>query len=734
MKPTPLLEQRLIDFVSAPRYQPIKHHELARALNLKGDDRPKLRHTLRRLEKEGRLVCLRKNRWSLPAADRFVQARLSVLPAGGAIATAVDAPGREYFIGRDGLLGAIHGDTAQIAPSGRRRRRPGALAEREEARVVRVLERGDRRIVGTLEQSRYYWYIIPDNPRIGQNAQVRDAAPGLVLTAHHKVVVKLENWAGPAVALRGQMVEDLGPADAAGVDLLALMRDHQLDARFDEGLLEEAKARSPALTHDDLAGREDLRGLMTVTIDPEDARDFDDAVSLTRRPDGHWDVGVHIADVAHFVRPGTTVDREAYRRGNSVYLVGGFVPMLPQHLTSDVCSLRPHVDRLTHSVLLVVDERGRVLESRSCLSVIHSSARLDYDQVQRYFDAQDADGIPPEVLPMLQDMRTFAANVRQRRIAHGSIDLSMPEVKCILDEQQHPIELKRRGAPEAYHLIEELMLLANVAVAETLSQRRVPALYRIHEAPSDDQWAKMAADLQMLGLAHRPQDRDQINELCREVAGTPIEYSANLAVLRNLKRALYSDARIEHFGLGFANYTHFTSPIRRYPDLVVHRLLRAVETGGRMPYSHEDVRAISRHCSDTERNADAAEEESLTIKRIEFYTGRLAAGEIGPYAALITGVIARGLLVELVESLQRGLIHLSQLHDDFYEADPERGLVRGRRSRHMFKVGQLVSVELARVDEVRRLVDFRLAPEGRATREVAPKAVAPPRRKRQRMR
>lgn len=709
MKPTSSLEQRLIDFVSGPRYQPAKHHELARALQLRGDDRPRLRQLLRKLEHHGKLVRLRKNRWSLPPAERFVQARLNALPAGGAIATALDAPGREYFVGRDSLAGAIHGDVVQLAPSGRRKKRPGFQAEREEGRVVRVIGREARRIAGTLRKSRYYWYAIPENPRIAQNVQVREAARGLSLAEGHKVVVELADWESASAPLRGRMIEDLGPADAAGVDLLALMRDHQLDARFDEQVSEEARSRSPTLTADDLAGRQDLRNLLTITIDPEDARDFDDAVSLARRADGNWDVGVHIADVAHFVRPGSSVDREAYLRGNSVYLVGGFVPMLPPYLTSDVCSLRPHVDRLTHSVLLVADIHGRVLSSQTCPSVIHSAARLDYDQVQRFLDGGDTQGLPPHVLPMLHDLRQFTGVVRQRRMKNGSLDLSMPEVKCVLDEQQRPVELKRRGAPEAYHLIEELMLLANVAVAEKLATRRIPAIYRIHEAPSEDQWAKMACDLQALDLPQRPTDREGINDLCREVADSPLAYSAQLAVLRNLKRALYSDERTEHFGLGFSTYTHFTSPIRRYPDLVVHRLLRAVESGGRMPYSHEDVRAIARHCCDTERNADAAEEESLNMKRMEFYARCMENGQIGPYAALVTGVLSRGLLVEVIESLQRGLVPLSQVGPDYYVADPARGSIRGARSRHTIRVGEVLDVELLRVDVAKRQVDFRIA-------------------------
>lgn len=732
VKITESLQQRLIDFVSAPRYQPLKQHELAHGMHLKGSERPKLRHLLRRLEREGKLVCLRKNRWALPPTDRFVQARLSVLPSGVAIATATEPPKREFFIGRDALAGALHGDVAQLHLTGRSRRPPGAAQEREEARVVRVVERGTRSVVGLLQRSRLYWYVIPDNPRMGRNVHVRDIAPSVKATEGHKVVVELDGWEGPDAAPKGVLAEDLGPADARGVDLLSVMRDHQLDERFEEEIEQDVRRRSPTLAPEDLAGREDLRGLLTFTIDPEDARDFDDAVSLTRDADGHWEVGVHIADVAHFVKPGSPVDREARHRGNSVYLVGGFVPMLPPYLTSDICSLRPHVDRLTHSVLLALDAHGRVLQSRSFPSVIHSAARLDYDQVQRCFDSGEAGAIPHAVLPALNDMRELARILRRRRMAAGSIDLSMPEVKCVLDDQLRPVELKRRGAPEAYHLIEELMLLANVAVAERLAARRVPAVYRIHEEPSDEQWAKMAMDLDLLGIRRRPRDRAEINAICHEVAGTPMEYSVNLAILRNLKRALYSDELVEHFGLGFPKYTHFTSPIRRYPDLVVHRLLRAVENGSSPPHTHDDVRRMARHCSETERNADAAEEESLTIKRIEYFAGRLAAGETGPHRALVTSVIPRGLIVELVDSLQRGLVPLAGLGDDFFEAQPDRGLVRGRRRGGTIRVGELLDVELARVDATRRLVDFRLAqPVGAVSRKAGRK---PRSQRRQRMR
>jgi ribonuclease R len=530
-------------------------------------------------------------------------------------------------------------------------------------------------------------------------------------------------------------VEDLGPSDAAGVELLSLMRNHGLDSRFEGSVDHEARQRSPLLSASDLHGREDFRTWVTLTIDPEDARDFDDAISLRRLPDGAWEAGVHIADVAHFVPRDSDVDREARRRGNSVYLTGGFVPMLPPYLTSDVCSLRPRVDRLTHSAVLRLDDRGRVLAKRTCRSVIHSAARLDYDQVQRYMDGQTDEALPDEVRRVLDDMIPLARIIRRNRMQAGSIDLTMPEVKCDLDAEGKATGFHRRGAPEAYHLIEEFMLLANVAVAEILSDQRVPSLYRIHEPPTDEQWSRMANDLAQLGMARSPTDPHSINELCREVAGSPLEYPINLAVLRNLKRALYAETRVGHFGLGFTHYTHFTSPIRRYPDLVVHRILCAVEEKRHSPYGHLDLRALAQHCSATERNADEAENESLQEQRITYYAARLARGEVGPHPALITGVVTRGLLVELEDSLQRGLIPLPTLPPDRYVVDMAQGRIKGRDPRHAFRVGTRVDVELLRVDTQRKLVDFRLVNVSPAAMRQPIATKKPSRRKRvQRMR
>lgn len=703
-----LLERRLCELLASPAYRPLRQHELASALHLHRDDKQSLRRILRDLERQGRLICLRKNRWALPSPFHQTKSILRGLPSGDALALPEEPAGDAFYISRDALAGSIDGDQVLVEPL-RKRPHTGETTGRAPARVIRVLPRNGRLLAGTLLKGRGYWYVIPDNSRVTTNVNVIGTpANWETLPEHHRIVVALDDWKGPGSALTGNAVEDLGPADAAGVRLLSLMRNHGLDSRFEKGVDHEARERKPELTDNDLLGREDLRSWITFTIDPSDARDFDDAVSLRRRDDGRWEAGIHIADVAHFVPRDSEVDREARRRGNSVYLTGGFVPMLPPYLTSDICSLRPNQDRLTHSVLLVLDADGTVLEKKTTRSVIHSVARLDYDQVQQFIDHGEEPSIPDRVKQVLVDMIPVARAIRQKRMRMGSIDLAMPEVKCELNENGCATAFHRRGAPEAYHLIEEFMLLANVAVSEIISTRRVPAIYRIHEEPNEDQWESMASDLAMLGLACKPASPDEINAICRVVHGTPIEYPANLAILRNLKRALYSPALVGHFGLGFAKYTHFTSPIRRYPDLVVHRILCALETGQQPPYSHMDMKCIAQHCSETERTAADAESESLQEQRIAYYAARLAARDLGPHKALITGVIPRGALVEMEESLQRGLIPLFALPSDRYSVDMERGCISGRNKRNQFRVGTRVEVELLRVDEARRLVDFSL--------------------------
>lgn len=731
------LQERLLALLASPGYQPLKQHELVGALHVKGSDRSEFRNLLRKLEREGRISCLRKNRWGLPDNKREVLGRISVHPSGFGFVTPDEGGGPDIYIGHDDMGTALHGDKVMISVSRSRNqerfpargRAPGKSEERLSGKVTRVVSRRTTRVAGILRKLRSLWYVIPDDPRIGRDIRVNEFGP-LVKTPQdlRKVVVQLDEWEDASTYLSGTVVEDLGDPQAAGVDVLSILRGHGLYEAFDDKVVDEATATPTHVSEKDLKNRVDLRQAVIFTIDPEDAKDFDDAVSMVKRDDGNWDVGVHIADVSHFVPIKSKVDDEAYIRGNSVYMVDRFIPMLPKYLTAEVCSLRSNVDRLAHSVDLVVSPRGNVESFKTYPSVIHSVARLTYDQVQLHFDGQTNHGIPPALLPTLNDMRHLAETLRKNRMKRGAIDLSMPEVKCELDSDGRALGFHKRGAKEAYHLIEEFMLLANVAVAEIMSDKQVPAMYRIHEAPSDEQWEQMAVDLQNLGLRVTPGDRAGINRVAKEIAGTAFEYSGNLAILKNLKRALYSPELVEHFGLAFDRYTHFTSPIRRYPDLVVHRILKAIEQRAHPPYSFEAVERIARHCCDTEKNASEAEDESLAVKRIEFYAARLAAKDVGPFDGLIVSINPKGLIVELSDSLQRGMVAFANLMDDHYIADVQRGRARGRRSQREFRIGQALTVELMKVDTYRKLIDFRPA------KEELSKPVSSPKSKRQRTR
>ncbi len=738
----PVSEQQIrsdiLDLFGRDDYRPLKQHEIARQLRLKDSQRTLFRHVLYGLEHEGTIVCLRKNRWALPDTGRQISGTIRVNVQRFGFVTQETPGAADIFIPEENLGTSLDGDRVVVSISGSRPPGRGAGRKSEAqpiGKILRVLERHHPVVAGLMKKTAYYWYVIPDNPRLIHNIKVRDFSAALKHPVDdHKVVVKLDPWDKAHKPLTGVVVEDLGPADTAGIGIVSILRDHQIETDFSADLLHAAKSRSPAISEKDTRGRRDLRELIAFTIDPEDAKDFDDAVSLSRTADGDWQLGVHIADVAHFVVPGSPVDREAYRRGNSVYLVDRSIPMLPQHLTAEVCSLRPGVDRLTHTASLILDDRGRVKHSETYLSVIKSAARLTYDQVQAFFDGRPDPGIPAPVREHLGDMRALARILRARRMAEGSIDLSMPEIRCVLDAEGKPIRIFKRGSMEAYQLIEEFMLSANCVVARLLARKEVPAIYRVHEPPDDEQWARMEQDLHAIGISFIGGSRSLLNEIAGKAANTPMEYTVHLGILRNLKRAVYSSRLSEHFGLAFDHYTHFTSPIRRYPDLVVHRMLRAIEDSQPPPYSFEEASALAEHCSRTEQNADEAEDESVNLTRLEYFNERLRRGEIGPYPGIIVSLVPKGLIIELTDTLQRGLLSLASLHDDFYEMQADRGQVVGRRHRRTWKIGQQVRVNIARVDMARRRMDWELYSEEAESPALKPVAKKSRRSRRQRIR
>lgn len=698
----------------------MKHHELIRALKIPSDRRREVRQTLKHMEEKGRITRLRKNRWALPNEQHVITGELSVHVDGYGFVAPDTREQPDIFIPSKAMGSALHGDRVQVALTGSRARRRGGrrggatenATAQSSGKIMRVLERKYGMIAGVYKVTPHYAYVIPDNPRIQQNVRVSSKAASVrSVQDNHRVVIELLPWDAPDQPLPGRIVEDLGPADAPGADMAGLLRSHGLEESFPSSVEKASRSiRSCGDSYNEKQ-RRDLRDELLFTIDPEDARDFDDAVSLTRPGGRHWVLSVHIADVAAYVPPDSPIDKEARSRGNSVYLVDRVINMLPRHLTEEVCSLSPHTDRFAHTIRMTVSSRGKVLDYETFPSLIRSSARLNYDQVQAWLKNGQAEGVEPAVGSMLDDMHRLSDVLRRKRARSGSILFEMPEVRCVLNEQGETTNIVPRTAYAAYHLIEEFMLLANQTVARHITEKGFPTIYRVHDAPDEEQWERVVVDLRALGIDAPVATRDDLNAIAESVAGEPVAHIVNLAMLRNLKRAVYSAERAEHFGLAFTHYLHFTSPIRRYSDLIVHRVLKAMERGEPAPYSCEEMKSIADHISQTEREADEAEQESVHLKRIEYFAAKLDAGNTGPYQALITSMNRRGVLVELVDTLQQGLVPFALMANDHYRINDHRNRAVGRHTRHTLKIGDVLDVELVRVDKARKRIDFRPAEE-----------------------
>lgn len=698
----------------------MKPHELARALKI-GDERQALRSALKSLKRKGLVVLVRKNRWALPQSEKVVVGTLSMHPDGFGFVS-IPEPGMEdVFIPKRRTGTALHGDTVQVvlSRSQRKARSPGRRkakrAEESEkgpsGHITQVLERRFTHLAGTLQKTPFYRYVIPDHPRILQNIHIQSCAKACEETpAGHRVVVELLPWEDTGAPIPGKLIEDLGPADAPGVDMVALLRSHGLDMDFPDEIEKASRSVAACRAPSQQPDRRDLREELCFTIDPEDARDFDDAVSLTRNTDGQWVLQVHIADVAAYVAPGDPIDREARERGNSVYLVDRVITMLPRHLTEKVCSLSPNEDRWAHTIKMTFSPRGKSLQVETFPSIIRSKARFNYEQVQAFLVDGQREDRPGTVYEMLSNMQKLAETLRRKRARSGSILFEMPEVRCVLNDAGETVDIVPRRAYVAYHLIEEFMLAANQAVARIIAQKGYPAVWRIHEPPDDEQWERIGHDLAALGIREPALTREDLNAIAEKVAGEPAAHIVNLAMLRNLKRAVYSAERADHFGLAFSHYLHFTSPIRRYADLIVHRVLKAIEQKVPPPYKANDIARIADQCSRTEREADEAEMQSVDLKRIEYYAAKLDAGDIGPYSALITSVTGRGLLVELRDTMQRGFVPFALIPRDHYQVNAQRNRATGRRTRHTWKIGDVLDVEITRVDKARKRVEFRPAP------------------------
>src|SRR5438094_2048995 len=705
------IREQVLALLARKDYRPLDKTDIARKLGLTASERVALRKTLRELERGGQIARIRKNRYVLPAEADLIAGKLSIHQVGYGFLTPETPGGPDVFIAAENIGTAMHGDRVVARIS--RDTPDDRIKGRREGRVIRILERAHDTIVGTLQQSRNFYYVVPDDPRFVHDIYVhpeRDQQPGTSANVGDKVVVRLEPWESRHVNPEGEIIEVLGPASTPGIDMLSIIRKYHLPAEFPNDVLDQAERISEEIGARQLDGREDLRNEFIVTIDPDDARDFDDAIQVEKTNTG-WRLGVHIADVAGYVEPGSALDREARRRGNSVYLPDRVIPMLPERLSNGVCSLNPGVDRLTHSVFIHFDKHGVVKSARFARSVIRSAHRLTYKQAYAILTSPPGDQLG-ERLHLAWEL---AALLRRKRFQHGSLDLDFPEVKVWVDKQGNPVRLERVENDESHQLIEEFMLAANEAVARELKNRAVPTIYRVHENPDPEKLAEyrefvLSFDYKVGDLTHRV----ELQRLLASINGKPEEQALKVALLKSLKRARYFSQPLGHYGLAKANYLHFTSPIRRYADLVAHRALatdgapRRRADAARHPDMGE-IASIAEHISATERNAADAEIDAAQMKKLEFFQRQLDQRNPQIFRAAIVDVRNYGLMVELPDALITGLVHVSSLTDDFYLFEPARRQLIGRRSRKRFSVGDEISVFVARVDAFKRQVDFAIA-------------------------
>ena len=698
-------------------HHPATTRELMQLLRIPREDRSTFKRLLRSLAADGKLVRVHGNRFGLPDKMDLIVGRLTANPGGFGFvvpehsdkpeATSKGAARNDIFVAAVNLGDAMHGD--RVAVRVERRTDKGL-----EGRIVRVIERGQQTVVGRFDMDRdQLGYVVPFDRRVLTDIQIptgqwRDAE------RDDMVVVEITRWPTATRAPAGRIIEVLGRIDEPGVDTQIIIRKYGIPDAHSTDAVEEAARLGGAVRPTDVKDRTDFRPTVTVTIDGEHARDFDDAITIERRPDGLYRLGVHIADVSHYVREGSALDEEAYDRGTSVYFTERAVHMFPSELATGLCSLNPHVDRLVQSCVMDIDKRGTVVRYEMHDGVINSDARMTYTAVNAILTDRDP-AVRAEyaaLVPMFELMHELFVVLNGRRHRRGSIDFDLPEAQVILSEggQIEAIVASERNV--AHRIIEEFMLLANETVAAHLVTHGAPSLHRVHEAPDSLKVADFEAFINPLGYSlttsggqAKPKD---FQRLVEKIAGTPEERPISSLMLRTMQKARYDAISLGHFGLAAEHYTHFTSPIRRYPDLVVHRSLRALRSGNisdaRRDELEEDLPETAKHASEMERRADEAERELLQWKKVRFMAGKVG----DEFSGFITGVAQFGLFVELEDHFVEGLVHVSSMADDYYRFVEQEHVLFGENTKKVYRLGGRVRVQVVRADMQRRQIDLGL--------------------------
>lgn len=699
-----LFEKRkklICELVEDELYVPMKEKELAVFMQVSGDDREEFRKVLSALLQEGKIQLTAKGRY-MKADNRFLTGTFISNARGFGF---VEIEGREedLYIPEDMVNNAFHQDKVQVELL------PGKRGRRQEAVVRKVLEHGMRQVVGTYEQSANFGFVIPDNGKIASDIFIpKECSKG----AHdgHKVVVELTSYGDERHKPEGKVVEILGSINDPGVDIMSIIRNFDLPTEFGEKVMNQA-GRVPDEVHEaDMAGRMDLRDVQMVTIDGEDAKDLDDAVSLSK-DGGFYHLGVHIADVSNYVQENSALDWEALERGTSVYLVDRVIPMLPPKLSNGICSLNQGVDRLSLSCLMTIDDKGNVVDYQITESVICVDRRMTYTSVKRILEDHDESECREyeELVPMFELMAELAAILRRKRHTRGSIDFDFPESKIILDDEGHPLDVRPYERNVATKIIEDFMLIANETVAQHFFWLELPFVYRTHDNPDAEKIMQLSTFLNNYGY-HIKMSQDEVHpkeiqKLLDKIEGTPEEMLINRLTLRSLKRAKYTTECSGHFGLACKYYCHFTSPIRRYPDLQIHRIikeqLRGRLQGKRIEHYQSKLPDVAKHSSETERRADEAERETDKLKKSEYMANHI--GEI--YEGVISGITGWGIYVELPNTVE-GMIHVSKLPGDYFYYDENSYEMIGQDTGKKYVLGEQIKIRVDGVERLTGTIDF----------------------------
>ncbi len=701
-------ENKIIKLICGRKYSPMNASELAEYFRIEDSGLQQFLILLRELELRGEIVQIKKMQYANPGKVNLLVGTLDGNQRGfGFVVPVKEGISDDIYVDEAGMGGAMHGDIVVVRlPSSTKKRKRSRKKERNSGKIINVLSRANETVVGTLRKSRHLNYVAPDNSKLPRDIYV--SMEDTRETAHgDKVVVKIDQWPTRHLNAEGTIIEVLGRDGDPAVDIRSVIHQFKLPFKFDKDILAETQVLPLSISPDEINTRLDLRSELIITIDPDDAKDFDDAISLKKDKKGNWLLGVHIADVSYYVEQDSAVDKEARKRGTSVYLPGTVIPMLPEVLSNGICSLKEGEDRLTKGIFFTYAPDGRLLRSEIKNSVINVKQRLTYHIATKILmEGDDKDTDP--VTNLLFEASTLAKLLYKKRMEEGALELNLPEISIMVGEDGKIGAIEKVKRDISHIIIEEFMIAANQAVATYMHQNSLPSINRSHPEPDEDEMLDFAEFI--FNCKHKrinPYDKKELQAFLDEISDHPESYIINLMLLRSLKKAEYSTAQTSHFALGLEYYAHFTSPIRRYPDLIVHRILDMFYKGqlksGKIKASwNEKITGWAKHCSITEKRAEESEREIIKLKllrHLEEHADKVMEG-------VITGIQEYGLFVQIDEFQLDGLVHIRTLTDDFYKLDKKKLSLTGTRSGRVYSFGDVVKVKITKIDLLKREVDF----------------------------